>query len=265
MASGTQLRRHSPPKGEGLHRRPGRRVGCPRPRSWGAFRVGLDVRSRQSFSDFLNGIDGPLQVLVNNAGIMPAGRFVDESDAVTDAIVGVNLGGRPQRFRSWRPRMLEQGSGHIVNVASYLGMAPQQAWLPIAPRSMPWSASANPLRDEVAGRRDGDRGSAVSGADRSGLGRRLAACCPRWIPEDIAEVAVESCKSRPAIIAVPELDAQAMRPAAALMPDRPWARSGASSPAIVSLRTLDTEARRGTTSASAGMPVKVPLREADKA
>ena len=43
----------------------------------------LDVRSKESFAAFLAAVDAPLAVLVNNAGIMPAGRFVDEDDAVT--------------------------------------------------------------------------------------------------------------------------------------------------------------------------------------
>jgi NAD(P)-dependent dehydrogenase (short-subunit alcohol dehydrogenase family) len=53
----------------------------------------VDVRSRESLTEFLAGVEPPVQVLVNNAGIMPAGRFADESDAVTDAIVDVNLNG----------------------------------------------------------------------------------------------------------------------------------------------------------------------------
>jgi NAD(P)-dependent dehydrogenase (short-subunit alcohol dehydrogenase family) len=42
---------------------------------------GLDVRSRASFAEFLDAVDGPPTVLVNNAGIMPAGAFADEDDA----------------------------------------------------------------------------------------------------------------------------------------------------------------------------------------
>src|SRR5262245_47910913 len=53
----------------------------------------LDVRSKESFADFLAKVDGPLDVLVNNAGIMPAGPFTDESDAISDTQIDINLRG----------------------------------------------------------------------------------------------------------------------------------------------------------------------------
>src|SRR6202046_2857380 len=43
----------------------------------------LDVTDRASFTAFLDGAEeqlGPLDVLVNNAGIMQLGRFIDEGD-----------------------------------------------------------------------------------------------------------------------------------------------------------------------------------------
>src|SRR6202000_3210238 len=46
----------------------------------------LDVTDRHSFSEFLDDVErqlGPIDVLINNAGIMPLGRIVDEPDAVT--------------------------------------------------------------------------------------------------------------------------------------------------------------------------------------
>src|SRR5271169_4618642 len=52
----------------------------------------LDVTDRDSFSDFLDEVErqlGPIDVLVNNAGIMPVGRIIDEPDAVTRRILDI--------------------------------------------------------------------------------------------------------------------------------------------------------------------------------
>ncbi|MGA7055306.1 MAG: SDR family NAD(P)-dependent oxidoreductase, partial [Mycobacterium sp.] len=56
----------------------------------------LDVTERDSFSDFLDSVErqlGPIDVLINNAGIMPVGRIVDEPDAVTRRILDINVYG----------------------------------------------------------------------------------------------------------------------------------------------------------------------------
>src|SRR5471030_2505439 len=48
-----------------------------------AVALALDVTDRASFSSFLDATEaqlGPVDVLVNNAGIMPVGRFIDEDD-----------------------------------------------------------------------------------------------------------------------------------------------------------------------------------------
>ena len=59
----------------------------------GCYGFPLDVRSRESFANFLDSIDAPLRVLVNNAGIMQAGRFADQDDAIVEATVEINLRG----------------------------------------------------------------------------------------------------------------------------------------------------------------------------
>src|SRR5687768_12012058 len=59
-----------------------------------AFR--LDVTDRDSFEQFLDAAEnalGPVDVLVNNAGIMPIGLFEDEDDASTIRQVDINVHG----------------------------------------------------------------------------------------------------------------------------------------------------------------------------
>ncbi|MFA6298094.1 MAG: SDR family oxidoreductase, partial [Nocardioides sp.] len=83
----------------------------------------LDVTDPASWRDFLEATSalGPFDVLVNNAGIMPLGSILKEPDAVTRAIVDVNLHGLINGTKAVAPGMVERGSGHIINVASAVG------------------------------------------------------------------------------------------------------------------------------------------------
>jgi NAD(P)-dependent dehydrogenase (short-subunit alcohol dehydrogenase family) len=86
----------------------------------------LDVTSRPSFAAFLDAVEsdlGPLDVLVNNAGIMPVTPFLDESDAAAACQVDINLHGVIFGMKEALPRMLSRGSGHVVNLASIAGKA----------------------------------------------------------------------------------------------------------------------------------------------
>jgi NAD(P)-dependent dehydrogenase (short-subunit alcohol dehydrogenase family) len=84
----------------------------------------LDVTDRNSFSEFLDTVErqlGPIDVLVNNAGIMPVGRIIDESDAVTHRILDINVFGVILGSKLAAQRMVPRGSGHVINVASLAG------------------------------------------------------------------------------------------------------------------------------------------------
>jgi NAD(P)-dependent dehydrogenase (short-subunit alcohol dehydrogenase family) len=84
----------------------------------------LDVTERESFTEFIDAVEeahGPLDVLVNNAGVMPAGPFLEESDETALRQVDINVHGVILGMKIALPRMLERGSGHIVNLASMAG------------------------------------------------------------------------------------------------------------------------------------------------
>jgi short-subunit dehydrogenase len=87
----------------------------------------LDVTDRDGFAAFLDAAErsnGPLDVLVNNAGVDWIGPFHDEPDEVTRREIDVNLVGTINGTRLALRRMLPRGSGHIVNVASGVGRLP---------------------------------------------------------------------------------------------------------------------------------------------
>jgi NADP-dependent 3-hydroxy acid dehydrogenase YdfG len=84
----------------------------------------LDVTERESFANFLDQVEerlGSLEVLVNNAGIMPLGRFVDEDDLTAQRMIDINLHGVIFGMKLALPRMQRRNSGHIVNIASQAG------------------------------------------------------------------------------------------------------------------------------------------------
>ncbi len=203
----------------------------------------VDVRSRESLAEFLAGVHPPLQVLVNNAGIMPAGRFVDESDAVTDAIVDVNLNGVLRATKLVLPGMLERGSGHIVNVASYLGELPAAGLATYCATKHAVIGFSEALRDEVAG-----TGVTVTtvlpSAVRTDLvsGVKLGGMLPTVDPEDIAQAIVATCRTRTAIVAVPGW-MRSYEAVAALIPDKMVGAIRGRLTRQRVLRTLDTGAR----------------------
>jgi 2-hydroxycyclohexanecarboxyl-CoA dehydrogenase len=68
---------------------------------------------------------GPLDVLVNNAGVGMSGRFLDMTLEDWDWIVGINLLGVVNGCHAFGPAMVERGRGHVVNLSSGLGYTPR--------------------------------------------------------------------------------------------------------------------------------------------
>ena len=63
---------------------------------------------------------GRIDVMLNNAGITSPDSFLDISRKRWDLIIGVNLEGTFLCTKASLPKMLEQGSGMIINVSSIL-------------------------------------------------------------------------------------------------------------------------------------------------
>jgi len=84
----------------------------------------LDVTDHAGFAAFLDEVEtelGPIDVLINNAGIMPVTEFENEGADSIARQLEINLHavifGTQQAVQRMRPR----GTGHIVNLASAAG------------------------------------------------------------------------------------------------------------------------------------------------
>ena len=65
---------------------------------------------------------GRLDIVVNNAGIAPAGKFVEQSPAVWQQVMAVNVTAPMLLAQAAGRTMLAQGSGKIINIASTSGI-----------------------------------------------------------------------------------------------------------------------------------------------
>ncbi len=61
---------------------------------------------------------GPVDLLVNNAGVGIAGPFLEAGTEDWDWLMGINLDGVAYGCRAFGPGMVRRGRGHVVNVAS---------------------------------------------------------------------------------------------------------------------------------------------------
>jgi NAD(P)-dependent dehydrogenase (short-subunit alcohol dehydrogenase family) len=90
-----------------------------------AIGVAVDVTDPASFAAFLDETErrlGPLDVLVNNAGIFAGGPFAEQDPAAIQRLLDVNVAGVLDGTRLALEVFLPRGEGHIVNLASSGGL-----------------------------------------------------------------------------------------------------------------------------------------------
>ncbi len=168
----------------------------------------VDVTDKASFAAFLQAVEqrvGPIDILINNAGVMAAGPFLDEPDAKSRAMIEVNLWGPIQGMRLALPAMLARGRGHIVNVTSMAGKFPIPGAAVYAASKFGAVGLSMVVRDEVA-----HRGVSVSQVLPTAVRTDLIQGIPQGqglpvvSPRTIARAIVASCASRKDVITVPD-------------------------------------------------------------
>jgi NAD(P)-dependent dehydrogenase (short-subunit alcohol dehydrogenase family) len=86
--------------------------------------LGLDVTDPASFKSFLEEVEhrlGPLDVLINNAGIMVVAPFLEEPESLTRRQMEINVHGVITGMRLAIPGMQNRRTGHVINIASAAG------------------------------------------------------------------------------------------------------------------------------------------------
>jgi NAD(P)-dependent dehydrogenase (short-subunit alcohol dehydrogenase family) len=165
----------------------------------GAIGLTLDVTDRPALTAALDDVErrlGPIDVIVNNAGIMPIGPFEEETDATAIRQLEINLHavihGSKEAVRRMKPRR----TGHIVNIASLAGKA-----------GAPGGATYSACKHGVVGLSESLRAALYgTGVDVSvvmpafvntelAAGTQEIKGVKRSSPEDVAEAVVEALKT----------------------------------------------------------------------
>jgi NAD(P)-dependent dehydrogenase (short-subunit alcohol dehydrogenase family) len=94
----------------------------------GGYGYEADVADRQSMFELAATVQsehGPVDVLVNNAGVGMSGRFLSTGLEDWEWILRINLQGVIHGCHVFGPEMMERRRGHVVNVSSALGYFPR--------------------------------------------------------------------------------------------------------------------------------------------
>jgi short-subunit dehydrogenase len=65
-----------------------------------------------------------ISVLVNNAGVLEQGRFVDIAPATHQRLIDLNISGITSMLSQFLPGMVDRGAGRVLNVASVAAFQP---------------------------------------------------------------------------------------------------------------------------------------------
>jgi len=84
--------------------------------------IQLDISNEADVAAAPAAVGGPLDVLVNNAGVGCVGTILQTSPAELNRLINVNVLGTFLVTRAFLPAMLERGRGSVINLASVAGI-----------------------------------------------------------------------------------------------------------------------------------------------
>ncbi|MGX1810998.1 SDR family oxidoreductase [Nocardia sp. NPDC055321] len=117
--------------------------------------LGVDVTEREAVAAAVADGErafGPVDAIVNNAGVMLLGELATQAPAEWDTMFDVNVKGLLNGIHAVLPGMLERGRGTIVNVGSVAGRKTFPNHVAYCGTKFAVHAMSENLREEVAGR-----------------------------------------------------------------------------------------------------------------
>jgi NAD(P)-dependent dehydrogenase (short-subunit alcohol dehydrogenase family) len=218
-----------------------------------AYGFGLDAGDRSSFARFVAEVGehvGPIDVLVNNAGIMPVGPLLDEPDEVSEAQMRVNFWAHYHAYKLVAPGMVRRGRGHIVNVTSGAGKIHTPGLAVYCAAKHAATALSRAVREELAG-----TGVTVTAVLPAAVNTQLTDGIPLHLlpfgidrmlviePEAVARTIVGTLKNRPALAGSPRGLVQLLD-IAQLVPEPVWMLARKLTNANITMGPIDRDARR---------------------
>ncbi len=129
-----------------------------------------DYRLMQGLAEAVRAEHGTVDILVNNAGVVMSGLMHEVEIEDWQRLIDINVMGVVHGCKLFIPGMLEQGSGHIVNMASAAGLIGQPGMSTYCATKHAVVGLSSSLRYEVA---------------RSGVG--VSTICPGYVRTPIIE------------------------------------------------------------------------------
>lgn len=183
----------------------------------GARGFALDVTEFDEYLRVVTEVEetlGPIDIVVNNAGIMPVGPLLGELRGVAEATMRVNFWSHYISYQVLAPRMIARGRGHFINVTSAAGAIHSPGLASYVASKHAATGFARSAREELAG-----TGVTIStvmpAAVRTQLvdgipfkwWEKLGIIPPGWVARD----AVRTVRNRPAVVGSPRGTVLALR------------------------------------------------------
>ena len=118
---------------------------------------------------------GPLEIVVNSAGIAASAKFVETDDDLWERHLRVNLTGTFLVCRAVVPGMIQRRSGRIINIASTSGKVPYM-----------YVAAYCASKHGVVGL------TRAMGLELARYGITVNAICPGWVETDMTTQSIEN-------------------------------------------------------------------------